>query len=174
MTDAKPKYELYYFGGPGRAEAARIMFTLAGVEFKDKFVEDWSKEKQTTPWGTVPVLSVDGKPLAQTRAILRFVGGVTNMYPKDSFLAAKCDEIINAMEDVGSAISKEGKGLEGDAKKKARADSCKSGNIKNLLTKVDTFIKDNGSDGHVIGKEMCIADVAVFCYANNLITGMWD
>lgn len=55
------KYELIYFDGAGRAETARLMLHLAGVEFEDKrfgFAE-WPNIKASTPLGAVPVLKVD-------------------------------------------------------------------------------------------------------------------
>lgn len=46
MTMA-PKYILNYFDLPGRAEAVRIMFHAAGVEFTDNRLDrlEWNKQK---------------------------------------------------------------------------------------------------------------------------------
>lgn len=42
-----PKYILNYFNTPGRAEAVRLMFHAAGVEFTDNRMsgEEWQKSK---------------------------------------------------------------------------------------------------------------------------------
>ena len=42
-----PKYTLNYFNTAGRAETARLMFALAGVEFTDNLItgEEWAEIK---------------------------------------------------------------------------------------------------------------------------------
>jgi len=49
------------------------------------------------PWGTLPVLKVNGNVLAQSGAILRYLGKQFNLAGEDVFEAAKCDEMIDTM-----------------------------------------------------------------------------
>ena len=44
-----PSYKLIYFDARGRAETARIIFKLAGVEFEDKRIvlEEWADFKSS-------------------------------------------------------------------------------------------------------------------------------
>ena len=46
------KYTLTYFATPGRAETARMMFHLAGVEFNDVHIqrEEWPECKSDGKW----------------------------------------------------------------------------------------------------------------------------
>ena len=70
-----PTYKLYYFNGRGRAEQIRIVFAQAGVPYEDIRLtgEKWAEFKPKTPYGSMPVLEVDGKMLAGSLPIVRYV-----------------------------------------------------------------------------------------------------
>ncbi len=72
---AYPNYKLIYFDTQGRAEIIRFIFAQAGVPYEDKRLtqEEWQQLKPSTPYGTVPVLEVDGKQLSGTTPIVRFL-----------------------------------------------------------------------------------------------------
>jgi glutathione S-transferase len=63
---------------------------------------EWERRKPNTPFGALPVLEVDGQTLAQSNAINRYVGKLTDLYPTDAWQAALCDE---AMEDISTKIA---------------------------------------------------------------------
>ena len=101
--------KLTYFGLPGRGEAIRLALFLGDIDFNDDRIGfgDWKALKPNTPWGSLPVLTLaDGTTqIAQTRAILRFVGKETKLYPiEDHVTAAKIDELLDAVEDMGPKI----------------------------------------------------------------------
>jgi glutathione S-transferase len=45
-------------------------------------------------------MEVDGEPIAQSQAILRYAGKLSGLYPGDPMAALKVDEILGAIEDV--------------------------------------------------------------------------
>jgi hypothetical protein len=51
-------------------------------------------------WGSVPVLEVEGKQLAQSKAILRYLGKKYSLAGENDFEEAKCDEHVEAMSDL--------------------------------------------------------------------------
>jgi len=71
-----PSYKLTYFNTMGRAEALRLIFAQAGVEYEDKRVtaEEWTQLKPSIPTGQLPILEVDGTTLHGSRPICRFLG----------------------------------------------------------------------------------------------------
>lgn len=101
-------YRLTYFDGPGRAEPIRVAFSLAGIPFEDRrvtFPEFVAmKQRGELPLGSLPVLEIDGRPMVQTAAILRYVaclGGGT-LYPSDPYAALVVDSVIDTFNDTVS------------------------------------------------------------------------
>jgi len=102
---SSPKFELIYFDGAGRAEAIRIMFHAAGVDFTDtRFsFKDWPEVKPTTPLGFVPVLKIDDQPHCQTLALMRYAAKKAGFYPADALEALVVDEVADTLNDLMSA-----------------------------------------------------------------------
>uniref|UniRef100_A0A1I7XEN0 glutathione transferase n=1 Tax=Heterorhabditis bacteriophora TaxID=37862 RepID=A0A1I7XEN0_HETBA len=75
-------YKLTYFNGRGAAEISRQLFALAGQEYEDVRYErdEWPQHKDEMPFGQIPVLEVDGKKLAQSYAINRFLARQFGIY----------------------------------------------------------------------------------------------
>ncbi|RCN48921.1 glutathione S-transferase protein [Ancylostoma caninum] len=67
-------YKLTYFDGRGAAETIRQLFVLAGQEYEDvRLSRDECLNTRMMPFSQMPVLEVDGKQLAQSFAIVRFL-----------------------------------------------------------------------------------------------------
>ena len=99
-----PKLKLTYFDfHGGRGEPARLALSIGGIPFEDDRVppSDWERRKPNTPFGALPLLEVDGQTLAQSNAVNRYVGKLTDLYPTDAWQAALCDEV---MEAVGTSV----------------------------------------------------------------------
>lgn len=108
-TRPRHTMKLYYFGMPGRAEAARIMLSTKDRAFSDvEFTgEEWgAKYKAMSPNGMAPFLELDdGTLLTQTSAINRYVARLTSYYPDDILAGARTDELVMNMDDVRLCIS---------------------------------------------------------------------
>jgi glutathione S-transferase len=119
---AKPK--LTYFDAPvSRGEECRLALHLAGVDFEDVRLkrEDWLALKPQTPFGGLPLLEMPGKPvLAQSNAILVFIGRTHDLHPKDAFEAARHESVMQFVEELRSNVSPSLRIEDAAEKKKAR------------------------------------------------------
>ena len=102
------KPRLIYFDAPvSRGEECRLALHLAGVDFEDvriKF-EAWPAMKAQTPYGSLPVYELPGRPpLAQTNAILVLVGREHGLHPADEFEAARHEAMMNHVEDLRANV----------------------------------------------------------------------
>ena len=170
--------KLTYFGLAGRGEATRLALSIGGIQFTDERVPfpQWKELKPTTPWGSLPVLTLaTGQSVAQQHAILRLVGKETGLYPTDSLKAALVDSLMDAVEDIGSKLNSQGQGLPQDEKEAARAKAvAKGGLVYGILEKVEAFIAANGSGGYSVGDSLTIADLFIFASCGTLVSGMFD
>jgi len=99
---SKPRLIYFDFAG-SRGEECRIALHLAGVDFDDVRVPsaEWPALKPRTPFGSLPILELTGKhPLAQTNAILVYIGRQYGLHPKDDFEAASHEALMNYAEDL--------------------------------------------------------------------------
>ena len=84
-----PAVTLTYFDIPtSRGEECRLALTLAGVPFTDERLDrpGWEARKAASPFGALPVLTVEGqRPIAQSNAILRLLGGQYGLLPKEPY-----------------------------------------------------------------------------------------
>ncbi|HEY6463202.1 MAG TPA: glutathione S-transferase N-terminal domain-containing protein, partial [Polyangiaceae bacterium] len=93
---SRPK--LTYFDAPvSRGEECRLALHVAGVDFEDNRLERaaWAALKPSTPFGSLPLFDVPGHPtLAQSNAILVYVGRCWGLHPKDDFEAARHEAMM--------------------------------------------------------------------------------
>src|SRR5262245_57839426 len=99
---SKPK--LTYFDiSASRGEECRLALHLARDDFLDNRVarDAWPGLKPTTPFGSLPMLEIEGQPpLAQSNAILALVGRRHGLHPEDAFEAARHEALMCHVEDL--------------------------------------------------------------------------
>jgi glutathione S-transferase len=103
------KPRLTYFDSPrSRGEECRLALFLAGVDFEDRRVahSEWAALKPSTPFGSLPIFEVEGKPpVSQANAILGHVGRRYGLFPKDEWEALRLDSLLSAAEHLRHVIS---------------------------------------------------------------------
>lgn len=92
-----PSYKLHYFNLRARAEVIRWIFHYGGQEFEDHRIDfaQWPAVKPTTPFGTLPYLEVDGKPLGESAAIARFVARKLGVAGKSGWEEGQADAVVD-------------------------------------------------------------------------------
>jgi len=108
---------LYYFDIPGKGEAIRLACTYGKFAFIDHRFKSRDeffalRDNGTLKYGQVPALQVgDGQVIAQSNAIMRYIGKKTGLYPADDLQAALVDSVLDAEIDMfvglGCTIYKE-------------------------------------------------------------------
>jgi glutathione S-transferase len=119
---SKPK--LIYFDAPvSRGEECRLALHIAGVDFEDARLPraEWPTLKPKTPFGSLPVLELPGRPpLAQSIAILVYIGRQYGLHPKDDFEAARHEAVMASVEDLRAALAPSLRIADEAEKRKAR------------------------------------------------------
>ena len=170
MTKLKLSY--FDFDG-GRGEPARLALHIGNVPFEDHRIstKDWPQFRDRTPFHALPILEVDGKVVAQSNSINRYVGKLAGLYPKDDWQALLCDEVMDAAEDIGVRIGNT-IDLPADAKKKAR-EEMSGGLITRYLEQLQARLKTAGGE-YFADKRLTVADLKIFMLVRWLRSGVLD
>lgn len=169
---AKLRLTYFDFDG-GRGEAARLALVLGNVPFEDDRVsrERWSQIKSQQPFGALPVLYVDGVALAQSNAICRYVGKLTDLYPSDPWQAAICDQVMETVEDVtvqiGATIPLS------DEEKKTKRAALVAETIPMFLSGLEKILKSGGGT-FFASNRLTVADFRVYDLVQWLKSGILD
>lgn len=170
-----PKLKLTYFDfDGGRGETARLALSIAGIAFEDRRVRQdaWPALKSQTPFGALPVLEVDGRELAQSNTINRYVGKLADLYPADPWQAALCDEVMDAVEDIGKQIETTFP-IKDAAEKKAARERLAGGAISTYLARLHTQLQQRGGEYFADGR-LTVADLRVLVWIRHLRSGALD
>src|SRR5581483_10265202 len=103
---SKPKLT-YFDAAASRGEECRLALHVAGVDFEDVRIkrEAWPALKPTTPFGGLPLLEMPGKPvLAESNAILAYIGRLYDLHPADPFEAARHEALMSQVEVLRATV----------------------------------------------------------------------
>lgn len=168
------KLKLSYFDAHGgRGEPARLALAVGGVAFEDDRIAgpNWPARKPSTPFGSLPVLEVDGQLITQCNTINRYVGKLADLYPTDPWQAALCDEIMDAVEDIDTQVGATFN-MSDEEKKLARA-KLVSGPLPLFLERIERRLKERGGQ-YFAGGRLTVADLKVFVWVRRLKSGKLD
>ncbi|XP_055328745.1 hematopoietic prostaglandin D synthase-like [Paramacrobiotus metropolitanus] len=158
-----PKYKLVYFDARGRAEPARWVLAYAGVDYEDHRIpkDQWPTLKSTAPFGQVPYLEVDGKPLPQSLSLTRYLARQHKLVGKDDWEAAQADALVDYVQDSLKplmAIFHE----QDEGKKSKLKEAFVKEQIQPYLQGLERKLQENNNgDGFFIGSGPTWADFVV-------------
>lgn len=186
-----PKLTLSYFSLAGRAEATRLALASASIPFTNKVFSfpEFKESKSTFPLGQLPILDLDfgegnTKSITQSSAILRYAGKLSGLYPEDDDVAAcEIDVILSVLDDLRAPLSLS---IQGAVKSLISEDTEFTADEKLGLRKrwmektlplylgfVEKKIAANSS-GWVVGNNLSIADLAIYCDLTWISSGVLD
>ena len=96
--------ELIYFPLHGLAGLIRVMAKDQQLEFVDTFmsIDDWPKYKETTPFGKLPLLKIEGVTIAQSKTIARFLARRLNLLGSNDLETACVEQLVDQTTDIKS------------------------------------------------------------------------
>jgi len=166
-------YKLTYFDAPvSRGEECRLALHLAGLPFEDERLnrDQWAARKESTPFGALPVLTVDGRQLAQSNAILRFIGSQHGLHPAEPFEAALHESVLCAVEDLRTRMQPIIR-IKDEAEKKRARQEAASGYLQEWGAAIERQI---GAGPFLAGAKACVADLKLFVAAGTYLKGSID
>ena len=179
------KITLYYFKIPfWRAEVTRLSLFIGDIPFSDHRIEgdEYDEFKKTgklpngkiAPFKQLPVLEVDEKIFAQTGAIARYCGKLSGLYPKDDdYKSALIDQIIEAAQDINFLVTLSGRDKDPEKKKVAR-DILATRHLPKWFQYLENLNKQNEQSIYFVGKDITIADLAIWRLLGWLTSGLLD
>jgi len=170
-----PPLKLHYFNGRGRAEGIRLVFAEAGIPFEDKRWESKDFQaslKSKVPFGQMPVLEIgkEGKMLAQSAAISRYVARLGGLYGANDLEAAKVDQVFECAErDLGAPLS--AAAFSRDEKAKAEMlQKFWSVTAPQYLSSLEKLLaQNNKGNGYFVGNSATLADIHFYNLASWMI-----
>jgi len=179
LSDARemPHYKLIYFPVRGRGEHIKYILAQAAVPHESVVMAfaDWAKFKPTTPMGGLPILEIDGKPLAQACSISRYLAEQYGLTGKNAVEKAYADMLCEGVADLwksqGAIIDAV---LSNDmAKKEVAYKKFRTDALIPFLTMYSKFLKNNGT-GFFVGNALTHADLMVAEFVDRVETSFGD
>jgi glutathione S-transferase len=164
---------LTYFDFPrSRGEECRLALFLAGVDFEDRRIpyKEWPALKPTTPFGSLPVFELPGKPaVSQSNAILGHIGRHYGLLPDDEWEAMRLESLLSACEDLRHTVNRTTGIKDVEELKRKRAELVEGPVLawaKNMERQI--------VGPYAGGKDISVVDIKLYVIVNWFRTGVLD
>ena len=169
---SKPRLIYFDFAG-SRGEECRIALHLAGIDFDDVRIPgaDWPALKPKTPYGSMPILELAGKPpLAQSNAILVYIGRQYGLHPTDDLEAAYHEALMAHAEDLRHAMGPSMR-IADEAQKRAAREELARDYLPTWGSNVERQLGDHRFVG---GDKLHVVDLKLYMIVRWLVSGTVD
>lgn len=148
---------LTYYPVPGKGELIRMMLSHHQVNYEEGY--KGYHERESYEFGQIPVLDIDGRRLAQTKAILDYLSKKYGLFPsspplfiKVKFLADVFGEMRQALKDYVIHAQD----------RKTTVPLFFNRVVPGVLQILKETLEANGSKEYLVGTELTVADL-LFC-----------
>jgi prostaglandin-H2 D-isomerase / glutathione transferase len=176
-----PTTKLTYFDFAGsRGEECRLALHLAGVEFEDHRIDGqtWPELRDRSPFRSLPFLAIEGLgTLAQTNAILVYIGREHGLHPRDPWQAAQHEQLMAAVEDLRAMVMPvlRATGSEVDPHERQRVrEELVAGTLRPWGGCVERALTALGAGPFVAGEAIHVADLKLYMAARWFGSGKVD
>lgn len=158
----------------GRAEPARLALVLGKIDFEDErfSTDDWKALQSKMPYKAVPVMEVDDKLFAQSHAMLRFAGKLASLYPSDELSAFLVDEVVDTVSDLTNCMYRY-VGPD-DKQRRQNREIFARDDIPRYWGGLEARLNNTGAGPFVLGDQVSIADISIFCLFTVIKQGIID
>ncbi|CAP24213.1 Protein CBR-GST-30 [Caenorhabditis briggsae] len=166
-------YKLSYFPIRWAGEVPRQILAYAGQKFEDNRIQqaDWPELKPSTPFGQLPVLEVDGRPLGQSHAISRYLArqfGINGRCPwEEAQVNAIADQFKDYLSDIRPYNLVKMGFAQGDADQLYTETFLP--NFKKHYQFFTRFLKASGA-GFLIGDSLTWVDILIAQHTSDLLS----
>nr|QST14964.1 GSTsigma1e protein [Diaphanosoma celebensis] len=164
-----PTYKLHYFNMRARGELSRLIFAHANVPYEDCRYEmsEWAEQKSKMPFGQLPVLEVDGKMLAQSHTMGRYLARKFGLAGKDEWEQAQADMYVDCVNDIMNAAR--ASVMETDPEKQKELFQTYIGEqVVPHVQLIEKQLRKNGT-GYLVGSSVTWADLAYYSFFSFLL-----
>ena len=170
-----PTLKFQYFGVNAKPEATRLAAHVGGIALEDEHIDfpAWGGGlKAKVAPQQLPLLHVDGEVVGQHNAILRYIGRLTNLYPKDARAALSVDEIIDYADELFTVLRKSFAIKDAEEKKASYATAiAEGGDFHKWLVFLDSRL---AGKKYAVGDSLTVADLVIFINVQFLVSGYLD
>lgn len=174
------KLKLYYFDLPGRAEMIRMLLKFVKAPFEDiRMTSDqWGKEKASGkfPLQQLPVLTCEatGMTLAQTDAIMHWLGKKFNLLPKKAEKFYRVLWWCNTAKDILEGCMRTYLPIP-EEKKKEILKAFYENSVPVFLRAMEQRLTENKSQEFLVGRKNTIADFYLLgVYRGVIMSGQFN
>lgn len=169
---ATATYKLTYFPVQARAELVRLILRYANAQFEDVRLnkDEWStlKADPKVRFGQMPILEVNGKVIAQSQTIARYVAHKFGYLPTDPDAALEIDELatfinsdISDRQYLGSLFP------DPEGKENYRKDYFEN-QLPKKLAYLEKILEGN-TTGYLVGGSISLADFTLIDFAQRVL-----
>ena len=160
------KIILVYFDFPfWRIDICKIALSIGKISYQNKVISKkyFIKNKETGefPFGQVPILIFNNVKIAQTSAMIRFCGKLTDLYSKETLNCALIDQTIDYANDLTNLIIPSIRERNEKQKKKLRK-ILNSEILPKWLGYLEKFHINNRVSKYFVSKQFSISDIIIW------------
>lgn len=158
--------KLVYFDFPfWRVDICKLALSIGKIDYIDEVITKKyfikNKDKGFFPFGQVPILVINKTTIAQTSAMIRYCGKLSNLYSLNNMDCALIDQTIDYANDLTNLIIPSIREKNETLKKELRVELEKKV-LPKLLIYLERFYLKNNTSNFFVTQNFSISDIIIW------------